>query len=67
MIQLDKIFESLEKAIEIENQSRRFDELDESELVGRTEIRIMGQMSLLTNDTVHTDQTGWNPRYRCHS
>lgn len=53
MIQLDRIFESLEKAIEIENQSRRFDELDESELIGRTEIRIMGQMSLLTNDTVH--------------
>ena len=27
MVQLDKIFNNLERAIEIENQSRRFDEL----------------------------------------
>ncbi len=52
MVPLDKVFESLERAIEIENQLRRTDELGEDELIRKTEIRIMGQMSLLTNDAV---------------
>ncbi len=52
MVQFDKIFNNLERAIEIENQARRFDDFEENELIVKTEIRIMGQMSLLTNDAV---------------
>ena len=52
MVQLEKIFRRLDEAIEVENQSRRADDFEASELVGLTEIRIMGQMSLLTNDAV---------------
>ena len=52
MVQLEKIFRRLDQAIEVENQGRRADDLEERELIGATEIRIMGQMSLLTNDNV---------------
>lgn len=52
MLPFENIFECLDKAIEVENQSRRADDFEESDLIGATEIRIMGQMSLLTNGTV---------------
>lgn len=49
---LAKCFERLNEAIEVENTARLEDRLGRNELIPRTEIRIMGQMSLLTNDVV---------------
>ena len=52
MVQLLNIFGRPDVAIEEENQSRRADDFEESELIGASEIRVMAQMSLLTNDIV---------------
>ncbi|MCP4447571.1 MAG: hypothetical protein GY811_19855 [Myxococcales bacterium] len=54
MVPLVKIFQDLDEVIGVENQQRR---LDDDEPLEDIEIRVLGQMSLLTNEAVSAQIT----------